>query len=518
MPIFLKSFSDTQVLLLLAAITFLSSLYFHIKEKERLSVGFLILTAFLVFSFAALLDPFLNMWDERFHALVGKNLMKHPLIPTLYDDPVVNMAYDQWDKFHIWIHKQPLFLWQIALSFKLFGISEFSLRIPDIVLSMILVLAGYRSGRLLVNKRVGYLTGVLIISTNYLVELIEGRQGLDHNDFSFLVYVSLSLWSLVEYHCTKKRYWIYLIALFSGFAILCKWLVGLLVYLGWFVIKIQQKMFKPAQYRDLLKALIITLLIVLPWQIYTFVWYSKEATQAYNLNILHFITPLDGHNGTFWYHFEQISSIYGILAPFLVIPSFYILYKNSKDKMLVISLLCMVAAVYLFFSFAATKMPSFTTVVSMIILIAFAALFDQLIQYIDRFVKNSKHRNIIFTLMVIFIMVFRLDLGVFKERHTISNSGSSYTRDLLHNKQVFKSLDLPTNSVLFNVKCRFYIEAMFYTGLPAYNFIPTIEQYHDLKLKGRRIAIFKPANLTLPEYLVSDPSVIIINKEIVGSD
>jgi 4-amino-4-deoxy-L-arabinose transferase len=519
MPIFATSYSDIQlVLLLLAAITFLSSVYFHIKEKEILSVGFLILTALLVFSFAALLDPFLNMWDERFHALVGKNLMKHPLMPTLYDDPVVNMAYNKWDRYHIWIHKPPLFLWQIALSFKLFGISEFSLRIPDIVLGSVLVFAGYRSGKLLINKRVGYLTGILILSTNYLVELLEGRQGLDHNDFSFMVYVSLSLWSLIEYQCTKKRYWIYLIGIFSGFAILCKWLVGLLVYLGWFLIKMQQKMFRLAQYKDLLNALFITLLIALPWQIYIFVWYPAEAFQAYNLNILHFLTPLDGHKGTFWYHFEQFGSIYGTQAIFLIIPSFYVLYKNSKDKPLVISLLSMVAAVYLFFSFAATRMPSFTTVVAMIIFLALAALVDFLIQHINQYVRNSVLRSIIFALMVIFIMVLRLDIGVFRERHTISNSGSAYMLDLTHNKEVFKSLDLPGNSVLFNVKSHFYIEAMFYTGLPAYNFIPTLDQYRDLKSKGRRIAIFKPTDLPLPSYLLTDPTTIIIKKEIKGTD
>jgi hypothetical protein len=59
---------------------------------------------------------------------------------------------------------------------------------------------------------------------------------------------------------------------------------------------------------------------------------------------------------------------------------------------------------------------------------------------------------------------------------------------------------------------------MFYTGLPSYNFIPTLEQYHDLKLRGRRIAIFNPGTTNLPSYLVSDPSVIIITKEIKGED
>ena len=113
-------FDNTQVTLLSAAgIFFILSLILHLNRKDKLSILFLGLTAISVFSFSALLDPFLNIWDERFHALVAKNLMNHPLMPTLYDNPVVNMAYDRWDRYHIWLHKQPLFLWQIALSFKL---------------------------------------------------------------------------------------------------------------------------------------------------------------------------------------------------------------------------------------------------------------------------------------------------------------------------------------------------------------------------------------------------------------
>ena len=70
-----------------------------------------------MFLFSSLLDPFLNLWDERFHALVAKNLMNHPLMPTLYDDPVVSMAYDRWDRATIWLHKQPLFLMADCVEF-----------------------------------------------------------------------------------------------------------------------------------------------------------------------------------------------------------------------------------------------------------------------------------------------------------------------------------------------------------------------------------------------------------------
>jgi 4-amino-4-deoxy-L-arabinose transferase-like glycosyltransferase len=227
--------NNMLTLSLFSAIIFLmSSISLHIIKKEKLSILFLLLTGFCFYCFAALLDPYINIWDERFHALVAKNLMKHPLLPTLYDDPIVNMAYDRWDRYHIWLHKQPLFLWQIALCFKLFGVSEFSLRIPNIISGVILIYAGYRTGKLLVNNRVGYLTGIFIISTYYIFELIAGRQAVDHNDLSFLFYISISIWSFIEYYYSGKKHWIFLIGLFSGMAILCKWLVGLLVYFGWF--------------------------------------------------------------------------------------------------------------------------------------------------------------------------------------------------------------------------------------------------------------------------------------------
>ncbi len=305
MSIFITYFTNTQVILLVVAlITFLSGLLCHIKEKENLAVGFLILTALSVFSFSALLDPFLNLWDERFHALVGKNLMNHPLMPTLYDDPVVNMAYDRWDRYHIWLHKQPLFLWQIALSFKLFGISEFTLRLPNVVLGAILVFIGYRSGRLMVNKRVGFITGVF----DYILNL------------------------------TKK------------------------------------------------------------------VSFGK---------------------------------------------SFY---------------------------------------------------------------------KFIFAISVVILVLLRFDIEFLQEKYTTWKESNSYTRMLRHNKEIFKSLDLPDNTVLFNVKGRHYIEAMFYTGFPSYNFIPSKDQYEDLKEKEKTITIIAPTNTELPEYLKNDTTVIKINKVIKGYD
>ncbi|MBP7399885.1 MAG: hypothetical protein KA954_09890, partial [Chitinophagales bacterium] len=65
--------------------------------------------------------PYLHDWDERFHALVAKNMMTHPFTPMLRANPVLPYDETSWTDGHIWLHKQPLFLWQMALSMKIFG-------------------------------------------------------------------------------------------------------------------------------------------------------------------------------------------------------------------------------------------------------------------------------------------------------------------------------------------------------------------------------------------------------------
>lgn len=517
MTFFNSYFSNTQVLLLIiGAFFFLLSLIFQLRNKQALSIVLLALSAVGIFSFAALLDPFLNIWDERFHALVAKNLINHPLMPTLYDDPVVNTLYDRWDRYHIWLHKQPLFLWQIALSFAIFGESEFVLRLPNIVLGTVFVIITYRSGKLLANPQVGYIAAAFSMSTLYIIELISGRQELDHNDFTFLVYISLSIWSFIEYYYSKEKKWIFLIGLFSGMAILCKWLVGLLVYFGWFVLRIMQKEFKISHNKDIFIALSITLLVALPWQILTFIWYPGEASKAYLFNALHVTVPLDGHVGSFWYHFNTFNVIYGTFASFLIIPAFLVLTKITRDNKIFGSLLGMVLVVYVFFSFVSTKMPSFTVVAAMIIFIAFGALFQYCVNYLNQFIKNNNVRKAVIFLSIIIIVFMKFDIEFLQEKHTQWKGNNSYTRMLTHNKQIFKSLDLSDNTVLFNVKGRHYIEAMFYTGLPAYNFVPSHEQYLDLKQKGRNIAIFKAQNKEFPDYLKNDSTIIIIDKNLKG--
>jgi 4-amino-4-deoxy-L-arabinose transferase-like glycosyltransferase len=80
------------------------------------------------------LDHFLILWDEQYHALVAKNMLKNPFKPTLYPVELLDYDYRNWSANYIWLHKQPLFLWQIALSLKIFGTTELAVRLPSILL------------------------------------------------------------------------------------------------------------------------------------------------------------------------------------------------------------------------------------------------------------------------------------------------------------------------------------------------------------------------------------------------
>src|SRR5690606_28721971 len=84
-------------------------------------------------------------WDERFHALVARNMMDEPFRPMLKTSALLpHEDYTAWCCNHIWLHKQPLFMWQMALSMKVFGVSEPALRLPSVIMGALMILLLYR--------------------------------------------------------------------------------------------------------------------------------------------------------------------------------------------------------------------------------------------------------------------------------------------------------------------------------------------------------------------------------------
>ena len=117
-------------------------------NKIKAAILLLVSASFFIGLFFALVDPFLHLWDEQFHALVSKNLSKHLLKPTLFETPILDYDYKAWYANHIWLHKQPLFLWQMALSQLIIGHTELGIRFPDVIMHTILTFIVFDIGKL----------------------------------------------------------------------------------------------------------------------------------------------------------------------------------------------------------------------------------------------------------------------------------------------------------------------------------------------------------------------------------
>lgn len=509
-------FSMEQWSLLIISAVFLAlSIWKQVRREFTFAIISLTVSALFFYSFVALLDPFIHIWDERFHALVAKNLMHHPLMPTLYDQPVVSMAYDRWDRSVIWLHKQPLFLWQIALSYKIFGVNEFALRFPSVIMASLMLPMAYRVGKLLLNETVGYLAAVLMLSSFYTIQLVSGEQGMEHNDLVFLFYVTASLWAWVEYEYASshsKWRWVVLIGLFSGAAILCKWLVGLLVFAALGVRLLMD--FDRNRLLQFVFALVITVAVAIPWQLLSFQWYPAEAAYELEYNALHFTDALEGHGGELLYHWDNIPLLFGDAAFYMIIPGLLLLVLLARNRKVAISFAILPMLVYVFYSLAATKMQSYPYVSAMPVYLAVAALLGSILTGFAP--ERSRLFQLIFPVMICGIVYVNIRPNDVLKHHTSWYGYNEYHEELSKNRLKFLELkaNLPQNSVLFNVSGRHYVEAMFYTGFPSYQMMLGENELREVELAGMIPVVLDDERVEIPEEILKDSRVRVVAQRI----
>lgn len=247
------------------------------KDNYKIAVLLLVICGLALRIYTST-DFFLHSWDERYHALVAKNLIQNPLTPTLYSNPVLPYDYKNWAANHIWLHKQPLPLWVMAASMWLFGVNEIALRLPSIVMTTTGILLMFYIGSYFVNKKVGYLAAFFFSINGLIIELTGGRVATDHVDIFFLFFVELAIFLSIVYVQKRKTIYTIIAGISMGAAILSKWLPGLIVLPVWLLIVIDSGNFRPKEIMAQFFILLTTgIIIFLPWQIYIYTAFSLEA-------------------------------------------------------------------------------------------------------------------------------------------------------------------------------------------------------------------------------------------------
>lgn len=383
----------SKMCLALWLLTLLLSLTFRMKEKVYWK-PILFLSAISLAAAFAQFVPFLYLWDEQFHALVAKNGATDLLHPKLYADNPAELVPKDWSTTGTWLHKQPLSTWQMAMSVKIFGNAAFAVRLPSVILHGFVVLVVYRIGELVFSKRTGLIAALGVMHAAYLLGLISGKIGTDHNDLVFMSYILFSFWAYFEWKASNNLKWLLLIGVFIGLAVLTKWLVGLLLFFGWGILTLKEwvKDWKWLVFKPLITALAVAVAIFLPWQIYIFTRFPVLARKEFEYNSHHLTGPVEGHGGDLLFHFELLPTIY-FITPLLLILFGLGIFFMARKKELVNDLILFggsVTVIYLFFTLVQTKMPSFTVPAVPLVVLVISFGIDRLIEFLRKaWLRNS---------------------------------------------------------------------------------------------------------------------------------
>lgn len=327
-------FNQNEILLIILAYVLLLGAVFHFvfsgKRESVIPISLLTLGCLIWNLLGIQNDSFLNLWDERFHALVARNLSKDFTLPQLYTEKLMlDFNYQDWPRATIWLHKQPFFMWLSALSIKFLGFSPFSYRLPHALLFSCMPLIGYRTGNLLAGPRAGFFTAILAGGSSWAFSLMTGRVNTDQNDLCFYVLISASIWALVECAANPRIRWALMVGVFAGLAVLTKWLMGLMIFGAWGILilllfKERDYLSQRIQLRLMLVAILVAIVVFMPWQIYILIQFPIEAVQEYQHAHKHFGEIVENHSESFWYYFtENLPVIYGWFISILLALAFY---------------------------------------------------------------------------------------------------------------------------------------------------------------------------------------------------
>ena len=489
---------------------------YFIKQNYKVALALLLISGFLLRLLMAAIDPYLQDWDERFHALVAKNLMDYPLKPMLRLNPIVPYNAADWCCNHVWLHKQPLFLWQMALAMKIFGVSELAMRLPSVIMgtisiAMVADIAHYWTR----NKTIAFVAAILSAFSYYQLELTAGHFVLEQNDVAFSFYITASIWAFIRY--LKSDYdikWALLVGIFAGCAVLNKWLTGLLLLGSWalyLLVTPNRKNYKA--WLHLLAAFVASLMVFMPWQWYITHQFPLESIIVYEHNRRHIFEIVENHGGTIWFHFVQMQTIYGkYLLFFIPLGIYRLLSKKNLDRPLSLALFAAIMAVYAFFSLVvATKMPSFAYPINTLIWIIIASGLLQAGEWL----KKIPQIAYIYTIITIFIAVYTLKPWQIAASRDLNNEARNKK---INNTQIYKNIHKNSaikHRVIINCKEFEDTELMFYQNINAYHWYPTEKVVDSLLHKGYKFAAFASHNnQILPDYITNNKDIIIINDSI----
>lgn len=257
-----------------------------------------------------------------------------------------------------WIGKPPLVMWLMALSYQVFGITNFAVRFWSPVFGVSSLIVIYFLGKKLYNSYVGFMSAVVL--GTFATFYTYSRLAMTDIPLVFFILCSIYFFILNEKNERSHRNAV-LAGLFFGLALMTKQLEALLVLLIIILyLAVSRKSFRFLFAKAFTLFWGIALLVFSPWIIYMVATYGFQFIQwyfVYNV-VSRSVSVVGNHAGSYLYYFSFMvhneNPFWMVLLPFAVaVCVFNAFVKGMKADILV---LFWMAAVLLVFSVAQTKL------------------------------------------------------------------------------------------------------------------------------------------------------------------
>lgn len=291
---------------------------------RRLDFNLLLFLGVLFFIFFLLFykldSTYLTNWDEAWYADISRNMAES-----------ANFLTPVWNK-EVFFEKPPLYFWFSALSFKLFGVSEFSARFPSVAAALGIALVVYFLAKEIFNQKIGIVSLFILFSS--IEFLYRSRTG--NLDTLLTFFMTFSLFSFFKAKNGNKK-WFLLMGVSVGLGFLTKGFVGLyplVVVMLFLLFRDERKILKEKYF---LASIVVAFLLAGGWFLLSFFINGKPFINQFLLaNTEKFGFGFNiFHNFSFAY-VGHLKSGLKIWFPFLIISFAFLLFQIKEKKTIIL--------------------------------------------------------------------------------------------------------------------------------------------------------------------------------------
>ncbi len=297
--------------------------------------------------------------------------------------------------------KPPMIYWAIALSYKIFGVSDWAARVPSLLATLGVMFLIYRAS----EQRFDHWTAVLsvLVFATILHVWVMGRAVAP--EMLLVFFEVAAIFSYCQAIEKEKNGHLYLGYVFSAFAVLTKGPVGILI--PWAVIffyfSYEKGVFHTAKKMLNPLGIILFLVIGLPWYIIMIKIHGYRYVEEFflNHNIYRFTGQARQHSFRFYYYVPIVVGSLYLWLPFSQELWIHLkkIFRERSDELF---FLFWAAFVLVFFSISSNKLHNY-------ILIAYpplAILMGSAIRKIRVFKKTVRNVSMVFALIEILALVY----------------------------------------------------------------------------------------------------------------